>query len=61
MWLCVANQPVRSSSNGSLLLLIWPVFENYVEILEVDDDRVELSLWDTAGPSNGKMVIPIDV
>ncbi|KAI9636094.1 small GTPase superfamily [Dioszegia hungarica] len=25
------------------------VFENYVELLEVDDEQVELSLWDTAG------------
>ncbi|GFZ51604.1 GTP-binding protein RHO1 [Saitozyma sp. JCM 24511] len=25
------------------------VFENYVELLQVDDQAVELSLWDTAG------------
>jgi GTPase SAR1 family protein len=25
------------------------VFENYVEVLQVDDQAVELSLWDTAG------------
>lgn len=25
------------------------MFENYVELLQVDDQAVELSLWDTAG------------
>jgi hypothetical protein len=25
------------------------VFENYVELLQIDDQAVELSLWDTAG------------
>jgi hypothetical protein len=27
------------------------VFENYVEMVEVDGTMVELSLWDTAGGS----------
>jgi hypothetical protein len=27
------------------------VFENYVEMVEVDGTMVELSLWDTAGES----------
>jgi hypothetical protein len=25
------------------------VFENYVEMLQIDDQMVEFSLWDTAG------------
>ena len=25
------------------------MFENYVELIQVDDQAVELSLWDTAG------------
>ena len=25
------------------------VFENYVEMMHVDDQMIELSLWDTAG------------
>jgi Rho family protein len=27
------------------------VFENYVELMQVEDQAVELSLWDTAGQS----------
>lgn len=27
------------------------MFENYVEMVQVDDQQVELSLWDTAGES----------
>lgn len=27
------------------------MFENYVEMIQVDDQVVELSLWDTAGTS----------
>jgi hypothetical protein len=35
------------------------VFENYVELLDVDGDAVELSLWDTAG--EWITFIPFDV
>jgi hypothetical protein len=39
------NQQVRRM----LDLIDNPVFENYVEMVEVDGTTVELSLWDTAG------------
>lgn len=44
------NQLVRprDPANESLLTT---VFENYVEVVEVDGQHVELSLWDTAGTS----------
>lgn len=29
------------------------MFENYVEMVQVDDQQVELSLWDTAGEQAG--------
>lgn len=41
-------------SNGSMLLIapqtyVPTVFENYTACLELEDQRVELSLWDTSG------------
>ena len=56
------SSPADSSPKSSAVLLIQPsflsltsdlseptVFENYVQDIYVDDQLVELSLWDTAG------------
>jgi hypothetical protein len=31
--------------------MLTAVFENYIEVVDVDGQPVELSLWDTAGKS----------
>ena len=36
------------------------VFENYVHDIFVDEQMVELSLWDTAGMLERYLVLPLD-
>ena len=49
--LILVNRPVRFIDSHACIsrASLISVFENYVELMHVDEQQVELSLWDTAG------------